>query len=300
MKEVICDYCGKPAELVSGDQIYRGDTYTHLKFWLCRPCGAHVGCHRKHPVFSPEGITPYGGLANAELRKLRNEIHEKLDPRWRNNIGPSARKSAYVWLAERMNIDERECHIGMFRENDCRRALLLINNMIKPSEMHLHGFNEFGEKPDEDTMECPICLKNVKKSGLKQHKENNPKCLKLQKEAKLTSPELIKRLDDKKAELGIDTRTNFIETCLRKSLDYLDAYGYDEFLKLPEKSQESIRQADWPESLEKCKCGADYERYVLLADHSPVMPVYLELICHSCENHVLIDSEGRKLQIEIK
>ena len=37
---VICDYCGKPAELVSSEVIY-GRDYGH-KIWLCRSCMAYV------------------------------------------------------------------------------------------------------------------------------------------------------------------------------------------------------------------------------------------------------------------
>lgn len=45
---VICDYCDKPAELVTGAEVYphRPDLH-HKKFWLCKPCDA---CPRRAQV----------------------------------------------------------------------------------------------------------------------------------------------------------------------------------------------------------------------------------------------------------
>ena len=50
---------------------------------------------------------------------------------------------------------------------------------------------------------------------------------------KLRSTPLIERLDQKQAELSLDTRTNLVEVLLRKGLDFLDSYGYDSLLRIP-------------------------------------------------------------------
>ena len=54
LKSVDCDYCQKPAELVTGATIYphRNDL-AHLRFWRCVPCEAYVGCHK-----AGDGTTP--------------------------------------------------------------------------------------------------------------------------------------------------------------------------------------------------------------------------------------------------
>lgn len=101
-----CDYCGKPAELVTGDEIYphRPDL-SRLRFWRCEPCDAHVGCHR--------GTTrPLGRLANAELRRAKMAAHAAFDPLWKS--GRMSRSEAYAWLADRLGIEADVCHIGMF------------------------------------------------------------------------------------------------------------------------------------------------------------------------------------------
>lgn len=59
---VYCDYCGHKAELVDDTVIY-GHSYGH-KAYLCRYCGAYVGCHGRSDK-------PMGRLADAGLRRKR-------------------------------------------------------------------------------------------------------------------------------------------------------------------------------------------------------------------------------------
>ena len=116
--EVLCPYCGKPAKLVTG-----ADVYPHIErlasrmFWRCRGCDAHVGCH--------EGTsTPFGRLANAELRRARQRAHEAFDPLWKGR--EMSRRAAYAWLAAALKIDETNCHIGMFDVADCERVVSAV------------------------------------------------------------------------------------------------------------------------------------------------------------------------------
>ena len=59
---VYCDYCGHKAELVDDTVIY-GHSYGH-KAYLCRYCGAYVGCHGRSDK-------PMGRLADAGLRRKK-------------------------------------------------------------------------------------------------------------------------------------------------------------------------------------------------------------------------------------
>jgi len=108
---MICGYCDKRPQLVTGKEVY-----PHLpklrvkKFYYCAPCNALVGCH--------EGTTaPLGSLAKPELRKARMSAHAAFDPLWRN--GKMKRKSAYKRLADFLGIEITKCHIGMFNETQC-------------------------------------------------------------------------------------------------------------------------------------------------------------------------------------
>jgi hypothetical protein len=113
---VKCDYCGKPAELVKGREVYPGERLRHLwhkDYYHCRPCGAYVGCHT--------GTTrPLGRLANAELRRAKIQAHEAFDRLWRG--GGFSRSEAYRWLAEQLEIEPKACHIGYFDVEGCQRV----------------------------------------------------------------------------------------------------------------------------------------------------------------------------------
>jgi len=113
----ICEYCEEPAVLVTGKVIYphRPDL-AKKKIWYCAPCKAYVGCHR-------DGITPLGRLADEELRKAKMAAHAAFDPKWKT--GRLTRSQAYIWLAEKLNIPEEHCHIGMFDKTMCQRVVKL-------------------------------------------------------------------------------------------------------------------------------------------------------------------------------
>ena len=124
---VICDYCGKPAELVSSKVIY-GRDYGH-KIWLCRPCMAYVGCHKGTDK-------PLGRLANAELRYWKRAAHAVFDPLWMYGRFRGHRNAAYGWLAQKMRRPIEETHIGMFDVAECRKAINIIKNETKGANHH--------------------------------------------------------------------------------------------------------------------------------------------------------------------
>lgn len=112
---MLCPYCGKPARLVGGDAVYphRTDLYGKF-FYLCNPCDAWVGCH-------PETMKPLGRIANAELRRLKVAAHAAFDPLWKD--GQISRSTAYSWLARKLLIPPKDCHIGMFNVALCKAAI---------------------------------------------------------------------------------------------------------------------------------------------------------------------------------
>ena len=111
---VPCDYCQRPAPLVTGREIYphRPDLYGK-KFYKCVPCEAWVGCH-------PGTETPLGRLADAPLRAAKSRVHALLDPLWRS--GKAKRSTVYARLADRIGITPQQCHVGMFDLDRCAKA----------------------------------------------------------------------------------------------------------------------------------------------------------------------------------
>ena len=116
---VTCDYCQKETKLVAGATVYPHIPSLHEKlFYLCSPCGAYVGVHRGTEK-------PLGRLANVELRKAKQKAHAAFDPLWLDINGGMTRSEAYSWLAHRMEIPIRLCHIGMFDLEQCKRVVAI-------------------------------------------------------------------------------------------------------------------------------------------------------------------------------
>lgn len=83
-----CPYCGAPTQLVDSSEIY-GTSYG-CKCYVCKPCGAWVGCHKN----SDRAL---GRVANAILRRLKHQAHEAFDPIWNDNL--RSRSKAYELLS---------------------------------------------------------------------------------------------------------------------------------------------------------------------------------------------------------
>ena len=117
--EVICPYCGSNAVLIDSAHVYGGRSYGMI--WICEPCDAYVGTHANNE--------PLGSLANAELRKMRTIAHKAFDPLWQTKMKQSkcskskARGDGYKWLAQKLKIDIKNCHIGKFYLNQCKRVV---------------------------------------------------------------------------------------------------------------------------------------------------------------------------------
>lgn len=108
---VICNYCGKPAEYVDSTVVY-GSSYGMI--YYCKPCNAWVGVHKG-------SSSPLGTLANAELRACRRKAHGMFDRIWRRRW--MSRSKAYAWLAVQMGLTLEETHIGMFSVEQCRKVI---------------------------------------------------------------------------------------------------------------------------------------------------------------------------------
>lgn len=120
-----CPYCGKVARFADSIEVYKTVSYGML--WLCAgypTCDAYVGAHKNSGW-------PLGRLADAELRKWKRAAHHAFDTRWSMQVDfggaskTAARTAAYEWLQEKMGLSERECHIGRFDVEQCKRVVEL-------------------------------------------------------------------------------------------------------------------------------------------------------------------------------
>ena len=122
----ICRYCGGVIRLEPARKIYGASTdrlgLANEKIYLCQNCNARVGCHK--------GTNrPLGNVANEVLRLKRRETHLVFDGFWKG-IGMS-RTQAYKWLANRMDLPEKEAHIGGFEMDQCQQVIELCEKEWK-------------------------------------------------------------------------------------------------------------------------------------------------------------------------
>lgn len=68
----------------------------------------------------------------SELADLRVRVHRAYDPLW--DFGMMTRSEMYRRLAKVLRIRHQDCHIGMFNETLCRRALAVRNDPIFRTE----------------------------------------------------------------------------------------------------------------------------------------------------------------------
>ena len=127
--KVDCPYCGRQAELVHGSEIYLrpGPPQRNL-YWLCKPCQAWTGVHQNSRKYAPKG-----SLANAELRKKRQDVHAAFDKIWID--GQLTRANAYFWLAKQMGFEKKNCHIGYFDLQQCETALALVVSFVSAIDL---------------------------------------------------------------------------------------------------------------------------------------------------------------------
>jgi len=111
----LCSVCTNECRLTDGAEVYPHRSDLHEKrFYVCDPCGARVGCH-------PGSTRALGTAADAETRNARSATHRLLDPLWKGKSVVS-RSDVYAWLADRLGIDPKDCHVGMFSAWQCYEA----------------------------------------------------------------------------------------------------------------------------------------------------------------------------------
>lgn len=128
--KIYCCGCKKDVEarLTTGTEIYpHRQDLNGIVFFRCDVCNNYVGTHRK---LNKDGTRmPLGSIPTPELRKVRSEIHELMDPIWRNQ--KMQRSELYAKLSFRLGIDD--FHTGSI--NNMMVANLVIKEINKIKEM---------------------------------------------------------------------------------------------------------------------------------------------------------------------
>jgi hypothetical protein len=113
-----CDCCGAPGvKLVDNSEIYKRQYGDWPYAYLCGKCGAYVGLH-------PHTDLPLGTMADKATRKARQQKRQFLALIESKFCGD--RDAGYAWLAEKMGLDPKECHWGLFTLKQCEQAAQIV------------------------------------------------------------------------------------------------------------------------------------------------------------------------------
>lgn len=116
MTKVYCCKCEEDVEAVErrGADIHFGrpDLY-ELVFWQCRACLNYVGSHKNLRA------TPLGNIPTPEMRGMRMQINNILDPIWKDKY--MERREVYAALSQALGYNYHTAHIKTMEEG--KRAL---------------------------------------------------------------------------------------------------------------------------------------------------------------------------------
>ena len=123
LKPTKCNICGGTVIFTSNSRLY-GKEYGSGKMYYCTQCGAYVGTHKPRPE---EAL---GILGNKEMRDMKMRCHALFDTKWKNEPTSRkrhiARKNAYRWLADKLEIPVDDCHFGYFNMDTLNKAFKIL------------------------------------------------------------------------------------------------------------------------------------------------------------------------------
>ena len=123
VKAIKCNSCGGTVIFTSNSRLY-GREYGSGKMYYCTQCGAYVGTHKPRPE---EAL---GILGNKEMRDMKMRCHALFDTKWKNEPTSRkrhiAKKNAYRWLADKLEIPVDDCHFGYFNMDTLNKAFKIL------------------------------------------------------------------------------------------------------------------------------------------------------------------------------
>lgn len=110
----ICDCC-------ASQNVRLKQVAIDKKIYYCSTCHASVGCH----VGTDKA---FGKMALPKIRRLRSKLHSVFDPLWKNKY--LTRSEAYDWLAVRLEMFDKECHVSDMNEDELLKAIEICKESV--------------------------------------------------------------------------------------------------------------------------------------------------------------------------
>lgn len=137
--KIRCPYCGSLASKRPASYIY-GESADKNKYLFV--CDCYPKCNSY--VAATEKGQPMGTLANKELRQKRIAAHKSIDRIWKK--GFMTKEQVYVWLQSKLNMTDKEMHIGKFGIYYCNRVIYECNRAYRNMRILIWGVIEWNEK----------------------------------------------------------------------------------------------------------------------------------------------------------
>lgn len=127
--EIWCVNCSSNvrARLIRGSKAYpHREDLKDLPFWECPDCQNFVGTHYK----SREPLKPLGVIATREMKTIRTDIHNLIDPIWHSRV--MTRTQVYKFISGRLGY---QYHTGELRSiEEAQRVLNIVGQLRKGIE----------------------------------------------------------------------------------------------------------------------------------------------------------------------
>lgn len=122
---IYCVACQKQiqARLTTGAEVYPHRPDLHrLHFWICDTCKNFVGCHKT----KKQNKKPLGHIATPQLKRLRQQIHSRLDPIWQS--GKCSRTKLYDLISRKLG---KKYHTATLKSEDEAQRVLYCDSIKK-------------------------------------------------------------------------------------------------------------------------------------------------------------------------
>lgn len=119
------EYMGKSGVInqdFKGEDNTASESYLYVCDGYPDDCDAYVGAHKK-------SLLPKGELADGQLRNKRILAHRALITLLKE--GGMTRKSAYIWLQNKLCLQKKDMHIAKFSLYYCEETIRVCNELIE-------------------------------------------------------------------------------------------------------------------------------------------------------------------------
>lgn len=124
---VRCQYCGRMARLHPASYVYGSNNLDSEVISMCATGIPMIVMRMWEHI--KKSLLPKGELADGQLRNKRILAHRALNTLLKE--GGMTRKSAYIWLQNKLCLQKKDMHIAKFSLYYCEETIRVCNELIE-------------------------------------------------------------------------------------------------------------------------------------------------------------------------